>query len=187
LDEVRLSNVERSDDWVATEYNNQSSPATFYTIAGSAGTSATSVHWLITDHLGTPRMILDQTGNVANVKRHDYLPFGEELFTPAASRTAALGYASGDDVRQQFTGKERDKETGLDYFVNRYYSSIQGRFASMDPTLLSAHGANPQSWNRYSYVTNRPLGFVDPLGLWGYSVEDIKDKDGNIKGQRLSL
>ena len=38
LDEVRLSNIERSDDWVATEYNNQNSPATFYTI--SAATSA---------------------------------------------------------------------------------------------------------------------------------------------------
>jgi hypothetical protein len=62
-------------------------------------------------------MVLDQTGALANVKRHDYLPFGEELFAPAGGRTTAMGYASGDNVRQQFTLKERDFETGLDYFL----------------------------------------------------------------------
>src|ERR1041385_1656733 len=39
-----------------------------------------NLHWLVSDQLGTPRMIVDQSGNLANVKRHDYLPFGEELF-----------------------------------------------------------------------------------------------------------
>src|SRR6185369_3810231 len=67
----------------------------------------------------------------------------------------------------------------------RYYSSVQGRFTSVDPTLLSVQGLNPQSWNRYSYVTNRPLGFIDPLGLWGYTVEDIKDREGKVTGQRF--
>jgi hypothetical protein len=42
--------------------------------------SATNLHWLVTDQLGTPRMIVDQNGSLANVARHDYLPFGEELF-----------------------------------------------------------------------------------------------------------
>jgi RHS repeat-associated protein len=172
LDEVRLSNVERSDDWVTTEYNNQSSPATFYTIGGSAGTSATSVHWLITDHLGTPRMILDQTGTQANVKRHDYLPFGEELFAPAAGRTAALGYTSGDGVRQQFTGKERDVETGLDYFGARYYASAQGRFTSIDPMLPNKpHLVNPQRWNLYSYTANNPLMRLDPDGRNWFDID----------------
>jgi hypothetical protein len=59
-------------------------------------------------------MILDQSGTLANMKRHDYLPFGEELFAPTSGRTAAQGYASGDGVRQHFTQKERDVETGLD-------------------------------------------------------------------------
>lgn len=61
------------------------------------------------------------------MKRHDYLPFGEELFAGTGGRTVALGYA-GDGVRQQFTLKERDIETGLDYFL----SSTQGRFTSPD-------------------------------------------------------
>src|SRR6185369_15561864 len=76
---------------------------------------AGNINWLVTDHLGTPRMIIDQTGNLANVKRHDYLPFGEELFQPAGGRSVTLGYASGDGVRQQFPQHERDVETGLDF------------------------------------------------------------------------
>jgi hypothetical protein len=61
-------------------------------------------------------MILDQTGSLANVKRHDYLPFGEELDASISGRSGQ-GYGGGDGVRQQFTQKERDIETGLDYFV----------------------------------------------------------------------
>ena len=97
------------------------------------GTSAggEKVQWLVSDHLGSPRIVLDQTGSLANTKRHDYLPFGEELFAGAGGRTAAQGY-SGDGVRQQFTQKERDAETGLDYFLARYYSSTQGRFTGTD-------------------------------------------------------
>ncbi len=71
------------------------------------------INWLISDHLGTPRMILDVTGSLANVKRHDYLPFGEELIAGSGGRSVSLGYASGDGVRQQFTSKERDVESAL--------------------------------------------------------------------------
>ncbi len=86
LDEARVSNLARSADWIATEYNNQSSPATFYTVSSATGGVASAqVQWLVTDQLGTPRMIFDQTGALANVKRHDYLPFGEELFNETRS------------------------------------------------------------------------------------------------------
>jgi YD repeat-containing protein len=90
------------------------------------GTSAggEKVQWLVPDHLGSPRIVLDQTGSLVNVKRHDYLPFGEELFAGTGGRTIAQGY-SADGIRQQFTSKERDTETGLDYFLARYYSSTQ--------------------------------------------------------------
>src|SRR6185436_18614833 len=57
----------------------------------------------------------------------------------------------------------------LDYFLARYYSSTQGRFTSPDPLHSSAIHTNPQSWNRYSYVGNRPTIIIDPTGLaWGY-------------------
>jgi len=69
-------------------------------------------------------------------------------------------------VRQQFTSKERDIETGLDYFLARYYSSTQGRFTGIDPGNFQARLdlMDPQSWNAYSYVNNNPLTRIDPDG-----------------------
>src|SRR5690349_22324332 len=125
-------------------------------------------------------MIVDQTGTLANLKRHDYLPFGEELFAPAGGRSVGQGYAVGDGVRQQFTQKERDNETGLDYFGARYYASIQGRFTSADEftggpeeifedvdphdPLFYADATEPQSLNKYHYCLNNPLRYIDPDG-----------------------
>jgi RHS repeat-associated protein len=60
------------------------------------------------------------------------------------------------------TQKERDIETGLDYFGARYYSSTQGRFTSADS--LAGSRTNPQTLNLYSYTGNNPLRFVDPTG-----------------------
>jgi RHS repeat-associated protein len=133
--------------------------------AFGVSSSGEKVQWLVPDHPGTPRIIVDQTGTLASVKRHDYLPFGEELFAPVGGRTAAQGYASGDAVRQQFTQKERDLETGLDYFEARYFASTQGRFTTVDPFAGSGRAPTPQSWNRYAYVLNNPLRLLDPTGL----------------------
>jgi RHS repeat-associated protein len=130
------------------------------------GTSADGdkVRWLVPDHLGTPRIIVDQTGSLAGLRRHDYLPFGEELLAGTGGRTAAMGYAS-DGVRQQFTSYERDLETALDYTKARYYAAIQGRFTSPDEPLFDQLESQPQSWNLYSYVRNNPLNLVDPMGM----------------------
>jgi len=63
------------------------------------------------------------------------------------------------------SGKERDTETGLDYFMARYFSSAQGRFTSPDPLLASARLTDPQTWNRYTYVRNDPVNNIDPDGM----------------------
>src|SRR4029078_2616601 len=100
------------------------------------------------------------------LKRHDYLPFGEEISSGAGGRTSAMGYVTGDGVRQKFTSKERDSETGLDYFGARYYASIQGRFTGPDPLFIEVNRLRyPQSWNLYTYARNNPLKFIDPHGL----------------------
>jgi len=123
-----------------------------------------NVEWLVSDQLGTPRMIFDKTGSLAGTKRHDYLPFGEELFAGSGGRTIPQGYSASDGVRQQFTQKERDIETGLDYFGARYYASTQGRFTGVD--VAGPDLRNPQTLNRYQYCLNNPLRHIDPNGLY---------------------
>ena len=149
---------------------------------GGGGGTAPQIHWLVTDQLGTPRMVFDQSGSLATVSRHDYLPFGEEISAGVGGRTTAQGYTLSDNVRQKFASKERDNETGLDYFLARYYSSSQGRFTSPDeftggpdelyyfaedasanPTFY-ADLRKPQSLNKYQYSFNNPLRYVDPDG-----------------------
>jgi RHS repeat-associated protein len=73
--------------------------------------------------------------NHAIIARHDYTPFGEEI--PAGYAGRGTEWGKYDAVNQKFTGKERDTETGLDYFGARYMSSAQGRFTSPDPSNLS--------------------------------------------------
>ena len=93
-------------------------------------------------------------------------------------RAIAVRTASGRSL-----SKERDNETGLDYFGTRYISSPQGRFTSADPyniilqvqykAEISPQDAlaefinylgHPQQWDRYSYVANNPLKYIDPTG-----------------------
>jgi len=89
--------------------------------------------------------------------RHDFLPFGEEI-------ARGLNGYGPSPLSVKFTGKERDAETGLDYFGARYMSTAQGRFTSPDPPMFDQHVEDPQSWNLYSYSRNNPLRFVDPTG-----------------------
>lgn len=129
---------------------------------------AADVRWLVSDHLGTPRMVVDKTGALAGVSRHDYLPFGKELAVGIGARTTDREYGQADEVRQKFTAKERDEETGLDYFIARYYAPAAGRFTSCDPLQISEeHIADPQRWNLYAYVGNNPLAVIDPDGRDG--------------------
>jgi RHS repeat-associated protein len=131
-----------------------------YAINGTP--SATGTSYLTADNLKTPRVITGADGSVK--ARHDYLPFGEEVVSPLGGRSNQSGYAA-DTMTQKFTGKERDSETQLDYFGARYFSSAQGRFTSVDPLQSSANTAEPQTWNRFAYVSNNPLRYVDTNGM----------------------
>ena len=109
--------------------------------------------YFFADHLGSSRVVTNATGDI--VEDSDFYPFGGERVI-----TDSL------DNNYKFTSKERDAESGLDYFGARYYGSSMGRFSSPDPKGISLrHLLNPQKLNKYSYVLNNPLGFVDPNGL----------------------
>jgi RHS repeat-associated protein len=114
------------------------------------------LHYHLNDWLGTVRV---QTTAVGAMEQTWFsLPFGDGL-TPST-----LG-----STEQHYTGKERDAESGLDYFGARYYASTMGRFMSPDwaakaePVPYSKLD-DPQTLNLYSYVRNNPLGGVDPDG-----------------------
>ena len=123
-----------------------------------------SVAYTTTDHLGTPRIITNELGQVK--ARRDFMPFGEELYVNVGGRSTNLNYGtSEDEIRQKFTGYERDNESSLDFAQARMYNFQHGRFTAVDPLLESGTPNNPQSWNRYTYTFNNPLNYVDPTGL----------------------
>ena len=88
----------------------------------------------------------------------------------------------------QFTGKERDRETGLDYFGARYFSGDQGRFTSPDWSTAPqpvpyADLSNPQTLNLYGYVRNNPLRRRD---LDGHDGDDDKAKASSTSAGRTT-
>jgi RHS repeat-associated protein len=88
--------------------------------------------------------------------------------------------------QSRYTGKERDTESGNDYFGARYYASSMGRMMSPDPSNIGADPENPQTWNMYSYGLNNPLRLTDPTGL--YVCEDSTDcSSQNDKNLAASL
>ncbi len=101
------------------------------------------------DHLGTPRAVTDSNGNL--LSKHDYTPFGYELATTYHINT------------HKFTGHERDRETGLEYFIARYMNLRDCRFTHVDPIKGSA--GSPQSWNAYTYAASNPMKYIDPSGM----------------------
>ncbi|MGO9665463.1 MAG: RHS repeat domain-containing protein [Polyangia bacterium] len=128
--------------------------------------------YLTEDHLGSTRMMTDGTTGKP-VAFHDYVPFGEEIQAGVGSRSSTYyppgPLAINDTVAQKFTGKERDVETGLDYFGARYFASAQGRWTSPDWSTIPmpvpfANLADPQTLNLYAYVRDNPLSVADADG-----------------------
>jgi len=79
--------------------------------------------------------------------------------------TLPTAYATRVCLQSRSTGKERDSESGNDYFGARYYASTMGRFMSPDPVQLKANRlTNPQRLNLYNYAVDNPLTNVDPDG-----------------------
>lgn len=112
----------------------------------------TETHYYLNDWLGTRRVQTNYAGTVEQTCSS--LPYGDGE-TCAPTPTENL-----------FTGKERDSESGNDYFGARYYASTMGRWMSPDwsakvEPVPYAKLDDPQSLNLYSYARNNPLRNVD--------------------------
>ena len=118
------------------------------TIAVNTGT----VNYWHGDHLGSSSVITDSAGT--KVQAVTYYPFGN-------TRTNQSFTTPAVDVPYKYTGKELDS-TGLYYYEARYYDATLARFISADTIVPNPR--DPQSLNRYSYVENNPLKYIDPTG-----------------------
>jgi RHS repeat-associated protein len=107
-----------------------------------------TLYYLHSDHLGSTSVTTNASGGV--LARQWYYPFG-----------TVRGSVGTLPTKRTFTGQIADA-TGLMYFNARYYSQTLGRFVSAD-TLVPGAG-NPQAFNRYAFVFNNPLKYVDPSG-----------------------
>jgi len=124
----------------------------YYSIAGQtvAMNDGSGLKYLLTDHLGSTSAVLDSNGSLLSQQR--YLPFGEVRSDVGSITQTDFGYT----FQRNLTG------TGLMDYRARFYSSALGRF--VQPDSIIPNPANPQSFNRFSYVYNRPINFSDPSG-----------------------
>jgi RHS repeat-associated protein len=154
-----------------SEYDNgatASSPSREYLYAGGALISKVSggtIAYYHRDHLSN-RLVTDSSGNVSEQLGH--FPYGEAWY-------------DGSAEKWRFTTYERDSESGNDYAIARFYVNRFGRFSSTDP--LSGNTSDPQSLNRYAYVTNDPINGSDPSGLApGHAPFEIMEDSGGFTG-----
>ncbi|MFN0062272.1 MAG: FG-GAP-like repeat-containing protein [Myxococcaceae bacterium] len=112
---------------------------------------ALGTYFYHSNHVNSSSVITDATG--AEVTRMSYLPFGE------VSQANSSGSST---VTAKFTGQEYDEEFGLYYYGARYYDAAIGRFLSADSIVPDP--LDGQAFNRYSYVLNNPIRYIDPSG-----------------------
>jgi RHS repeat-associated protein len=139
---VTTAFVGNAYEWTST------STVKYYYLGGKrvALRTAAGVIYLHGDHLGSASLT---TGAVSSSAR--YYPYGGDRWTSGSMPTD-----------YKFTGQRQESGFGLYDYGARYYDPLLGRFVSADSVVPGA--GNPQAFNRYSYVNNNPLKYVDPSG-----------------------
>ena len=141
-------------------------------------TATTQMRYMHTDALGSIAAITDANGTV--VDRLSFDAHGKRrLFDwRAADPDAGLLVILPSSTTRGFTGHEHLDDVGLIHMNGRLYDPEIGRFISADPTLQFA--TNSQNHNRYSYVGNNPMKYVDKDG-YGWFKKLIKKAKRTIK------
>lgn len=130
---------------------------------GPAAMDSGGVKYMMSDWQGSTRAVTNITGQVKG--RSDYTVYGESIGAGIGFRTSAQGFGSAVVPRQKYGLTERDSSTGLDHTPWRKYENRAGRWTSPDPYRKSMSIGDPQSFNRYSYVSSQPTNYIDPSGL----------------------
>ncbi len=147
------------------------------------------VSYVLQDWQGSVRASVNNNGFIQ--ARFDFTAFGEEISLGVGMRSIEQGY-SGDATTRLGYGQTEKDNTGLNHTRFRKNENRAGRWTSPDPYKGSTNFRNPQSSNRYSYVTSDPISFIDPSGLnlsvwcqWYHTVYDGGPNDGKeVPGSR---
>lgn len=115
--------------------------------SGAADTRVSGKYFYHTDHLGSANWV---TKGDEAVQFIHYMPYGEMWYNQRGSAY---------NERYKYTGKERDEETGNDYFGARYYAAYTSMWLSPDPLMDKYPGISP-----YAYCNWNPMKYVDPDG-----------------------
>jgi RHS repeat-associated protein len=148
------------------------------------------LHFALSDPLGTRRVQVGINSAGLGTPELNFLslPFGNDLGNPRTTSSVVPPGAlpAPDATEHHFTGKERDSESGNDYFGARYYASSMGRWLSPDWSAKEepvpyAKLDNPQSLNLYQYVLNNPLIAADDDG---HEIIFITSGPGALKNEQ---
>lgn len=106
--------------------------------------------YYLKDHLGSIRVVVNELGEIVSSDDGVYPAFGGNPWGMILNgRSTNSAYTNS---KYKFTAKERDTETGYDYFGARYYDSRIGRWLQVDPLAEKYFG-----WSPYNYTLNNPL------------------------------
>jgi RHS repeat-associated protein len=123
----------------------------------ASGSSPGTLSYLLADRLGSTVGVMDASGAVTGTQT--YWPYG-------APRSATGVLAGAAPTDRQYTGQQQQPPQsdalGLYNYKARFYSTLLGRFTSVDPIVADVY--DPQAWNGSTYVENNPLGRTDPPG-----------------------
>jgi RHS repeat-associated protein len=153
--------ITRDGDTITSQSRNLHAVGADEVIATDYMDSVRGNEWLLSDHLGSIRDIVNDAARVLAQRSFD--SFGK----------MELASDSTDSIFG-FTGRERDNETGLSFFRARYVDTSNARFLSEDPLRFQ------DGFNIFTYVRNQPLTLIDPFGLYGETCDPCKD------GEKLS-
>ncbi len=137
--------------------------------AGPSQSDATYFYYIHGDHLGSSHLMTEgnSTGGKHSglfynqgdlIQRIEYQPFGQEKYVLNPNL----------QTDPSFTGQKYDIESGLYFYKSRYYNPKIARF--IQPDSVNPDPGNSQAYNKYAYVANNPLKYVDPSGhsFWGW-------------------
>jgi RHS repeat-associated protein len=128
--------------------------------AGGLVTPINEYHYLHRDYLGSILAITNSSG--ALKEQRQFGAWGKaDKFVDSAGNTT---FTHGSLIGRGYTGHEHFFEVDLIHMNGRMYDANLGRFLSPDNYIQDPF--NTQNYNRYGYVLNSPLSYVDPSGEW---------------------